>query len=262
MATLDEYDSDWFPYFDLAIDNEQQEQVQIEQFGESNYLIQLDVDDAMLVDKVGQPAASNIEFDFLINTLSTPSQFDADPLLSQLTGPAETDSLLVANPSLEIPELQANANVCPFSSLAMGFPSNNLPLDGWSASSDPSFQPFLDFQSILPGANMSSSSLVGDQSTLVNSVQTLRITEIGEETTHPLENNSVSLQYSSVHPMVSQSRSDELHGRAEDTETNQSLPLVKKRLFSSFKLALTDSELDENSGKLSEEIIGMEELET
>ena len=228
MATLDEYDSDWFPYFDLAIDNEQQEQVQIEQFGESNYLIQLDVDDAMLVDQAGQPAASNIEFDFLINTLSTPSQFDADPLLSQLTGHTETDSLLVANPSREIPELQANANVCPFSSLTMGFPNNNLPLDGWSASSDPSFQPFLDFQSILPGADMSSSSLVGDQSTLVNRVQTLRITEIDEETAHPQENNSLLLQ-PSAHPMVSQSRSDELHERAEDTETNQSLLLVKKR---------------------------------
>jgi len=228
MATLDEYDSDWFPYFDLAIDTEQQEQVQIEQFGESNDLIPLDVDDTMLVDQAGQPAASNIEFDFLIKTLSTPSQFDADPLLSQLTGHTETDSLLVANPSREIPELQANANVCPFSSLTMGFPNNNLPLDGWSASSDPSFPPFLDFQSTVPGADMSSSSLVGDQSTLVNRVQTLRITEIDEETAHPQENNSLLLQ-PSAHPMVSQSRSDELHERAEDTETNQSLLLVKKR---------------------------------
>src|SRR5271156_3643947 len=103
---MDEYEiSDWFPYFDppLVIDNEQQEDVQIEQSGEPNYL--LPFDDAMLGTQPEQPAVKDVEFDFLIDPLPTPSQFDTDALLSQPATDAETVSHLASNSAFDIPEL-------------------------------------------------------------------------------------------------------------------------------------------------------------
>lgn len=249
MVSLEEYKIiDGAPYNDpaLFINNEPREDMQIEQSRESNYFVP--PDDTILNVQSEQRAVNEVGFDFLNDSLTTPYEFDAEAFLSQSPDDTETILPLSANFSLEIPELdnlspQNGNNDCQFSNqeqtstLTTSFPITDLHVDRGSISSDPFFlQHFLDPQSTFLALDARPFSLVGDQSTFVNRVQTLNITDVGEEPMGPLTNASLVLDRPSVDPITSLATPENLSERAEETPNIQCLPLIKRRYSYSLNL--------------------------
>jgi hypothetical protein len=241
MVSLEEYKIiDWAPYNDpaLFIDNEPREDIQIQHSRESNHFVQ---PDDTILNVQSELAMNEAGFDFLNESLTTPSEFDAEAFPSQSPDDTKTISPPSANFSLEIPELdnlssQDGNNDCQFSiqeqtpTLAMGFPITNLHVDRGSISTDPFFlQRLPDPQSTFLALDTRPFFLVGEQSTVVNRVQTLNITDVVVEPMRPLTNASLVLDRPSVDPITSLATPQNLSERAEETKNIQSLPLIKRR---------------------------------
>ncbi len=112
----------------------------------------------------------------------------------------------------------------------MGFPITNLHVDRGSISTDPFFlQRLPDPQSTFLALDTRQFFLVGEQSTVVNRVQTLNITDVVVEPMRPLTNASLVLDRPSVDPITSLATPQNLSERAEETKNIQSLPLIKRR---------------------------------
>jgi hypothetical protein len=242
MVGLEEYKIiDWAPYNDptLFIDKEPREDIQIQHSSrESNHFVPPDT----ILNVQREPrTVTEVGFDFLNDSLTTPSEFDAEAFLSQSPNDTKTIFPPSANLSLEIPELdnlshQDGNKDYQFSiheqtpTLTMGFPITDLHVDRGSMSTDHFFlQHLLDPQSTFPALDTRPFFLVGGQSTVVNRVQTLSITDVVEEPMRPLTNASLVLDRPSVDPITSLATPQNLSERVEETPDILSLPLIKRR---------------------------------